>query len=139
MKFIALKAEDGKRKVSTAFCYRMPPPPTKPLSGTSLVTTAPAATTTLLPMVIPGRAVTLTPSQTSLPNVSMAADALTRISENLIDGCSFFCVLLFQNVQMALDQGLKILCIRPQNGVTLFNGAAELALLIQIISSLVGL
>lgn len=26
MKFIALKAEDGKRKVSTAFCYRMPPP-----------------------------------------------------------------------------------------------------------------
>ena len=42
-------------------------PPTRELSGTSFVTTAPAAITTLLPMVIPGRMVTLPPIHTSLP------------------------------------------------------------------------
>lgn len=45
-------------------------PATKLLFGTSLVTTAPAATTTLLPIVTPGVIVTLPPIYTSLPIVT---------------------------------------------------------------------
>lgn len=42
-------------------------PPTRVLSGTFLVTTAPAATTTPLPMVTPGQIVLCPPIQTSFP------------------------------------------------------------------------
>lgn len=50
------------------------------LSGISLVTTAPAATTTLLPIVTPGRIVTLPPIQTSLPIVTgFAIPMLSRL------------------------------------------------------------
>ena len=45
-------------------------PPTRLLSGTSFVTTAPAAMTTLFPMVTPGKIVTLPPIHTSLPIVT---------------------------------------------------------------------
>ena len=42
-------------------------PAARELSGISFVTTDPAATTTLLPMLTPGRIVTFPPIQTSLP------------------------------------------------------------------------
>ena len=45
-------------------------PPTMQLFGTSLVTTAPAATITLLPMVAPGRMVQFPPIHTSSPMVT---------------------------------------------------------------------
>lgn len=43
-------------------------PPTIVFSGTSFVTTAPAPTTALSPMVTPCRMVELEPTQTFLPN-----------------------------------------------------------------------
>lgn len=45
-------------------------PPTTTLSGTSFVTTAPAAMTTLFPMVKPGKIVQLPPIHTSSPIVT---------------------------------------------------------------------
>lgn len=50
-------------------------PPTNELSAKSLVTTAPAATTTLLPIVTPGKIVTFPPSYTSFQIVTELATA----------------------------------------------------------------
>ncbi len=68
-RFIALSLEfhDSQRAGSKSLIFFAGTPPTSVLSGMSLVTTAPAATTTLLPMVTPGRMVTLPPIHTSLP------------------------------------------------------------------------
>ena len=68
-RFIALSLEfhNSQRADSKSLIFFAGTPPTSVLSGMSLVTTAPAATTTLLPMVTPGRMVTLPPIHTSLP------------------------------------------------------------------------
>ena len=47
--------------------FRAGTPPTTQLSGTSRVTTAPAAITALLPMVTPGKMVQFPPIHTSRP------------------------------------------------------------------------
>ena len=55
-------------------------PPTIVFSGTSLVTTAPAATTALSPMVTPCRMVELDPTHTFFPSVIGAGYVVWRSS-----------------------------------------------------------
>ena len=55
---------------SISFIFFAGTPSTTQLSGTSLVSTAPAAMTTLLPIVTPGRMVTFPPIHTSSPMVT---------------------------------------------------------------------
>ena len=59
-----------KISFSTSFIFLAGIPPITQLSGTSFVTTAPATTTTLLPMVTLGRIVTFPPIHTSFPIVT---------------------------------------------------------------------
>lgn len=77
-KFLSLGLRPGRehslsrsfsRSFSSSLMSRAGTPPTRLLSGTSFVTTAPAAMTTLLPMLTPGRMVHPPPVQTSLPMV----------------------------------------------------------------------
>ena len=58
---------ENYKSFSNSRIMRAGTPATSELSGISYVTTDPAATTTLFPMLTPGRIVTFPPIQTSLP------------------------------------------------------------------------
>ncbi len=55
-------------------------PPTIAFAGTSFVTTAPAATTALSPIVTPCRMVAFEPTHTFLPNTMGAGQVTFRLS-----------------------------------------------------------
>lgn len=64
------EAYSSSRSLGISLIFLAGTPPTRQLSGTSCVTTAPAAMTTLFPIVTPGTMMTLPPIHTSFPIVT---------------------------------------------------------------------
>ena len=87
------------KSFSISFIIFAGTPPTTQLSGTSFVTTAPAATTTLLPIVTPGKIVQLPPIQTSFP--IFTGFAMPRYSRLPLGDSGWFTVVIKEQIRYA--------------------------------------